>query len=81
MTSSRSSGAKTTLRTIPRTSRVRVTGARLSRARLARPATISSSTRDSRPPRTALARMTAPPVPWRTRAVSEATRWLEKVPR
>ena len=59
-TSERSSGAKTTVRTMPRISRG-LTCARLMRARFALPRTISSSMTCSRPEVTTRARMTAPP--------------------
>ena len=80
-------GANTTVRTMPRISRG-LTCARLMRARLALPRTISSSMTCSRPEATTRARMTAPPgaasassMGMRTSAPSAPTLCDEKVDR
>ena len=63
-----------TVRSTPSTWRGLVTGARLSRARFARPGLISISTRLSRSPEVTAARRIARSAPDRTSGASVATR-------
>ncbi len=77
LTRERSSGANSTVRSSPSTSRGRETGDRFTRARLADPGTISSSTSTCRPARAIAVRTVARDAPIRTRGASVGTRWLD----
>src|ERR1051325_6795953 len=79
--SARSSGANSTVRTMPSTSRGLTCEDLLMRARLAFPGFSSSSTSCCRSPCLTCARMTARSAPMRTSGASEATRWLPRVAR
>src|SRR3954471_10773886 len=80
-TSARSSGANSTVRTIPSTSRGLTCEDLLIRARFALPGLSSSSTSCCRSPCLTCARTIARSAPIRTRGASEATRWLPRVAR
>lgn len=75
-TSARSSGANSTVRTIPSTSRGLTCEDLLILALFARPGLSSSSTSCERSPCVTAARITARSAPIRTSGVSEETRWL-----
>ncbi len=75
MTSVRSSGENTTVRTRPSSSRALGNVERLTRARLDLPGLSSTSSTALRPSRTTAARMIACSAPARTRGASEETRW------